>query len=221
MPSFDEVLAQHVATGFARQLALGDLLQERDWNVDISAGIATFGDDLQYPIQLLGTESEYDGTWLWAWANEESNLPPELLHLGGWLREYGRRAGIAELTEPTFPLQRADGHRLALVASGLTGRCYYRGPYDGGALFFHLENVPPELLAPVRPERAMTILTEVVQQFPVAHRIVVESFFTQQGWRLETSADTVVGHHGDGSQIWVTFDGYGRIARFNAQIGPR
>ncbi|MGC4789762.1 DUF6882 domain-containing protein [Micromonospora sp. DT178] len=73
--------------------------------------------------------------------------------LCGWLREYGHHHGVAEFTEPTFPLQRADGHRLALLASGLTDRCYYRGPYPGGAAFFHLDDAPPQITAPLRPER--------------------------------------------------------------------
>ena len=51
--------------------------------------------------------------------------------LCGWMRGYGGSAGIPELTEATFPLDRADGHRLALLASGLTGRPYYRGRTTG------------------------------------------------------------------------------------------
>jgi hypothetical protein len=80
---FDDLFAQHVATAMARQVALADLIGERNWSVDLSAGHATFGDDLRFAIQLLGTESQGDGTWLWAWANAESNLPPALLHLCG------------------------------------------------------------------------------------------------------------------------------------------
>src|SRR5687768_6419588 len=120
--SIGELFAQHVATGFARQLALGDLIGDRDWQLDLGQGMVTFGSDLRFPIQLLGTESHDEGTWLWAWANTGSNLPPQVLHLVGWLREYGQRNGVPELTEASFPLDRADGHQLALLASGLTGR---------------------------------------------------------------------------------------------------
>jgi hypothetical protein len=55
----------------------------------LAAGIATFGDDLRFPLQLLGSESHLGGTWLWAWADAQSNLPPALLHLAGWPRDYG------------------------------------------------------------------------------------------------------------------------------------
>ncbi|MEU4788814.1 DUF6882 domain-containing protein [Micromonospora tulbaghiae] len=220
MPTFDRLFAEHVGTGLARQLALADLLGERDWQLDLPDGTATFGNDLRYRIQLLGTESHDDGTWLWAWANEASNLPPALLHLAGWLREYGHRQGVAELTAPTFPLQRADGHRLALLASGLTGRCYYRGPYDGGAVFFHLDDAPPQITAPVRPERVLTVLTQVLQSFPVEHRVAVESFLHQQGWRLDRAPTSVTAQDRGGSVLRVDFDAMGRVSNMSGTVSP-
>lgn len=216
--SFQDLFTQYAATGVARQLALADLLEDRDWHLDLTSGTVTFGTDLSYPIQLLGTESEADGTWLWAWANEDSNLPPALLHLCGWLREYGRRAVLDELTDPTFPLERADGHRLALLASGLTGRCYYRGGYDGGAVFFHLANVPAEVLAPVSPERALTVLGQVVQSFPVDHRSAAVAFMHQQGWQVEPGNDTITGRHPSGSEVRIELDRQGRISELAGQV---
>ncbi|MEU8071636.1 MULTISPECIES: DUF6882 domain-containing protein [unclassified Micromonospora] len=220
MPTFDRLFAEHVGTGLARQLALADLLGERDWQLDVPDGTVTFGNDLRYRVQLLGTESHDDGTWLWAWANEASNLPPALLHLAGWLREYGHRQQVAELTEPTFPLRRADGHRLALLASGLTGRCYYRGPYDGGAVFFHLDDAPPQITAPVRPERVPTVLAQVLQSFPVEHRVTVEAFLHQQGWRLDRAPMSVTAQSQDGSVLRVDFDAMGRVSNMSGTVSP-
>jgi hypothetical protein len=221
MSGFDELFAQHVATAYGRQLALADLIGERAWQLDLTEGAATFGDDLRYPIQLLGTESHLDGSWLWAWANADSNLPHQLLHLSEWLRSFGEQTGIAELTDPTFPLDRADGARLALIASGLTGRCYYRGPYDGGAVFFHLEDLPAEIIAPVSPERAFLVLGQVIQAFPVDHRITLLSFLQQQGWSItDNSAALVVGLHPGGSEMRVDFDDQNRMARLSGQVKP-
>ncbi|WP_229075610.1 DUF6882 domain-containing protein [Actinoplanes sp. DH11] len=220
MSAFDELFAQHVATAYGRQLALADLIGERDWQLDLTEGVATFGGELRYPIQLLGTESHSTETWLWAWANTGSNLPAPLVHLSEWMREYGRQTGVAELTEASFPLDRADGARLALIASGLTGRCYYRGPYDGGAVFFHLEGLPPEVTAPVSPERAFLVLGQVIQTFPVDHRSVLRAFLHQQGWSVEESPELVVGRHPGGSEMRVDLDEQGRISRVSGQVKP-
>jgi hypothetical protein len=100
MLTFDRIFAEHAATGLARQLALCELIGERGWELDLTSGTVTFGDDLRYGVQLLGTESHDDGSWLWAWANEASNLPPALLHLCGWLREYGTGIRLQSLPSP-------------------------------------------------------------------------------------------------------------------------
>ncbi|WP_345780486.1 DUF6882 domain-containing protein, partial [Xanthomonas sacchari] len=106
------------------------------------AGRVYFGEDLQFPIQLLGTAAEASASGLWAWANTASNLPPALLANANALRAHGEHEGIAELAAPSSALGEDGGHHIALLAGALRGRCYYRAPYDGGALFFLLEDVP-------------------------------------------------------------------------------
>lgn len=221
MSSFDDLFAQHVATGMARQLALAELLGDRGWQLDLNAGLVTFGDDLRYPVQLLGTESHADRTWLWAWANTAGNIDPTLLQLAGWLREHGRGEGLRELADPSLRLDHVDGHRLALVASGLTGRAYYRGTYNGGAIFFHLENLPSRVQGAVPPEKIFTVLGQVLQAFAVDHRTVVVSFLRQQGWRVDDTPAGVAGRHPDGSQVQVTLDHLGRISNLTGSVQPR
>ncbi|MFI5843072.1 DUF6882 domain-containing protein [Catenuloplanes sp. NPDC051500] len=220
MTPFEELFNRHVATAFARQLALADHIGERDWQLDLTEGTATFGNDLRYQVQLLGTESELDRTWLWAWANEGSGIPPALLGLAGWLREYGVANGVPELTEASFPLDRAQGARLALIASALSGRAYYRGPYDGGAVFFHLEGLPAEIIAPARPERVFTVVGQILQGFPVDHRLMVTSFLSQQGWQVTDTPTEVTGRHPGGTDMRVTFDDLGRITNLAGSIQP-
>src|SRR6266545_4298795 len=157
-------LSYCAASALARQTAFADFLGERGWGVDIAAGTVTFGHDLRFQIQVLGTESEVDRTWLWAWANPQS-IPPGLLRAAEWLRDYGLRNQIQELSQASLSLDHADGHLLAMLAAGVTGRCYYRGPYDGGALFFLVEGVPPGVLAPISPERTVTVMTQVLQMY--------------------------------------------------------
>ncbi|YCK38090.1 DUF6882 domain-containing protein [Actinomadura sp. ATCC 39365] len=214
-------LSRSVATSLARQFALMDLLGNRPWSVDTHAGLISFGDDLHFPLQFLGTESHTDQTWLWAWANAQSNLPPHLLRAADWLRDHGRQQGIPELTEPSLPLDRADGHLLALLSAGLTNRCYYRGPYPGGAVFVLLENVPDEVFAPVRPERALSVLGQALSTYELDHRTLVESFLTQQGWQVESGPGFVGGRHPGGSGLRAELDSQGRIGELESTLLPR
>lgn len=221
MTTFNELLSQHIGLAFARQLAFADYLGERNWSVDIRQGTCGFGDDLRFPLQLLGTEAEDSDTWLWAWANEASNLPPALLQSCHALKELGDKLGIRELTERSFPLDVANGHSLALIASGLDGQCcYYRGPYRGGALFFLVKDVPVELLQPVPAERAISVLGEVISLFEVNHRLMAESFLKSQGFALEASPGQLTAKR-DGDSIILAFDDQQRISGIEGALQPR
>lgn len=221
MSNFATLFSRCVGPALARQLALADLLGDRGWNVNISEQKVQFGDDLEFPIQLLGTEAEEAGTWLWAWANAQSNLPPTLVQVANQLRDYGQKHGIVELTVRSFGLDVADGHSLSLVASGLHGKsCYYRGPYDGGALFFLVLDPPAEILAPVPTERALTVLSEVISIFSVDHVAMAESFLKSQGFTQEKSPGRLTATRGD-DVITLTFDDQQRLANMEAQVKPR
>ncbi|MEZ4668394.1 MAG: hypothetical protein R3E39_10805 [Anaerolineae bacterium] len=52
---------------------MSDLIGTDGWATNLDTGTITFGGNYQFPIQVLGTESEQAGTWLWA--NDESNVP--------------------------------------------------------------------------------------------------------------------------------------------------
>src|SRR4051812_5614895 len=78
-------LEDHVFRVVENQARLLDGLAEFDWGLDLDTGLLTFtstrgGRELaRYPVQLIGSSSESSNTWLWAWANVESDLPPALL----------------------------------------------------------------------------------------------------------------------------------------------
>lgn len=221
MATFQETFEQSVAASLGRQLAFGDFLSDRRWAINIPTGIATFGDDLKYSIQLLGTQSDLDDTWMWSWANDQSNLPPSLLASAEFIRGYGQEEGIPEFTDPHFALESVSGHMLAMACSELCGRhCYYRGPYDGGALFFLVMDTPPELSATVRPERAVTVLTEVISQFELRHRPMAQAFLTGQGLDVADSGRDLTATWPDGNQLCVRFDDSGLILDMNATVNP-
>ncbi|MFC4057110.1 DUF6882 domain-containing protein [Planomonospora corallina] len=213
-------LTPGLASAFARQLAFADLTGELAWQVDIPSGTVTFGGGLTFPIQLLGTESHRDRTWLWAWANSGSGLPDEVLRAALWLRDYGARYGLAELTEPGMGLGEVDGHLLAMLAGALTGRCYYRGPYEGGALFFLVEDAPPQVSAPAAPERVLRVLGQVIETYPVDHRVLVEGFLPQQGFEVTGTPEGLEARRADGMHLRVVLDGHGRITDMTAQVSP-
>ncbi|MET7142608.1 hypothetical protein M3S04_12600 [Xanthomonas sp. PPL139] len=216
-PHFRAALARHVGSAYARQLALADVLAERGWHVDLGEGRVRFGEDLSFPMQLLGTAAEASASWLWAWANTASQLPPALLADATALRAHGEREGIAELAAPSSALGEDGGHHIALLAGALRGRCYYRAPYDGGALFFLLDDVPAAVFAPCDDARVLRLLGELPMQFALDHRAMSEGFLTDQGYALQCAAAQTVATRGN-ARIVLEFDAQERLVRTQGQL---
>jgi uncharacterized protein YerC len=53
MSVFDDLFNRNAITAMARRLALADLLENRNWSVDMSRGAATFGSGLTFPPATL------------------------------------------------------------------------------------------------------------------------------------------------------------------------
>ena len=221
MPTFQDHFADHAASSFARQMALGDVIGKRPWGIDIQKGLLRFGDDLEYPVQLLGTHAFEARTWLWVWANTQSNLPPQLTEAALRIRQIGGVQTIEAFTQPSLELGKITDHMIAMTCSGLEGgRCYYRAPYEGGALFVLLEDVPAQVLAPVSLPRVSTVLMEVTSQFDVDHRRMVNNFLRQQGLHAAPCGATSIraDRAGEG-HIEISFDELGRISNVAATLG--
>ncbi|MET0549776.1 MAG: DUF6882 domain-containing protein [Xanthomonas sp.] len=216
-PQFRAALARHIGSAYARQQALAEVLGERDWRVDLGAGRVRFGEDLSFPMQLLGTAAEASASWLWAWANTASNLPPALLADANALRAHGERDGIAELATASSALGEDGGHHLALLAGALRGRCYYRAPYDGGALFFLLEEVPATVFASCDDARVLRLLGELPMQFELDHRSMTDGFLADQGYALQRDAAQTVATRGN-TRIVLEFDAQDRLTRVHGQL---
>ena len=221
MGTLQSLLSQHVASSLTRQYALDEFIGEHRWELDLDRGTVDFGEGRRFPVQILGTESELSNTWLWAWANRASDIPPRLLTAAEQLRSLGEREGIAELTERKLPLAVVDGHMLALIASGVCDAdCYYRGPYEGGAVFFLITHSPLAHRPPTPAHPMAAVIMQAISLYDVEHRPMVESYLRQEGFRVVERAGTLRGSAPDGRQLAVTFDALGRISGTEAAPSP-
>ena len=97
MSKFLDLMESAVGGALARQLALGDYLGNHQWEVNTQQGRVDFGKKRVFRIQILGTENQRDGTWMWAWAYSQSGLPESVTELSTRLRDHGAAEGIPEL----------------------------------------------------------------------------------------------------------------------------
>ena len=168
-----------------------EVLGEYNWNVDMRLGTIAFKTKsgaviATCPVQLVGSEA--NGTWLWAWANKESNPPADLLVAVGKLKEDGTEAHF-QITEE-FPVpSETFGHEMAILCAGLSGSYgTFRCPFSGGALYVVVESFPKARNLPFNPNRTTQAVMAAISTFKVKdHRAAWEAF--PVGERLEVSFD--------------------------------
>jgi hypothetical protein len=221
MAPVDRLLAEHGLQALDKQLHLQDLVGEADWLLDQDAGTITFGEKA-CSAQVLGTESQADSSWLWAWANP--SVPPALTKNAAAMRTYGETHSIAAFTSPQVDLRESlSGETLAMIASELSGAdAYYRGPYEGGAVFV-MVRLPDDAPRQVQGDglRAVRTLSYAPLSLPIGlTRQMVERFLSWIGLTLESSAGSLIGRDAAGQALTVEFDGLGRMSRVSSTFAP-
>jgi hypothetical protein len=214
------LLYRHAASSFDKQLYLANLVGEADWRFDLAAGLLSFGDRFHWRVQLLGTEAEETHTWLWAWANDASDIPPDLVRAAAALRILGRLQNIPEITEPEVPLGEVDGHTLALIASGLCqANAYYRAPYDGGALFLLIQDdIFPRCQEPPLARIASVFPQAIAAPDIANHRLALAGHLAHYGIDGRDEGDRVLVREAGQPVLTATFDEVDRLTKLNVTV---
>ena len=211
----------HLPFAFDRQLLLADLIGDLPWAFDLQNGTLSFGDRFAWQAEVLGTESAESGTWLWAWANEESGIPEQQQDASLKLKALGEEHGIAELTEPIVPLDHADGHVFASIAVGeCLGRAYYRGPYEGGAAFLLITDERLQLQVDYPLQRILTVFPQAISAMEIAdHREALRGYLEHYGFEAESEGDALLLRQQGQEVLRAEFDELGRLRELKGTLG--
>jgi hypothetical protein len=112
------------------ELQAKGLEQEKAWqlstakaNVDIANGTIAFhtsaGATLTAPIQVIGTYSTTESTWMWSWSN--NTIGPNLTEHARRVRDYGTGRTIASFTSPVIMADNNQCWALSAVTCKLNG----------------------------------------------------------------------------------------------------
>ncbi|WNR46857.1 DUF6882 domain-containing protein [Paenibacillus roseipurpureus] len=212
--SMQELLERYSGIAFEKQLAINDSIGNLDWNVDMSAGTATFGNDLTFPIQMLGSVSHQSNTWLWAWGNAQAQISSDSLTQAMQLKAYGIKNNILELTEKTIPATDNEGHVIACIASGMfKKRFYYAGNYGVGTAFFTIDVAEEGLLE--KPESVLTVFPQLITAFGLNHRKALYFYLKDKGFKVSESNDSLTGVS-DKLTVTAHFDELHRMTNLEA-----
>lgn len=224
-PVFQSLLDRYAAASLDKQYRLQAHLERAapgaDWLLDIPSASLSFGEAVRVPVQLLGTESEQDGTWLWAWANQSVDNSGGILGIAEQLRAYGEQYQVPEFTQAELPLGEINGFLLSMVAAGLfSADALYRGPYEGGAAFMLL--TLPEIHAQSNqtPLHVIRVFTEAIQMVPLNHRPALLGYLECKGYSVTEAPGRLQAVSPTGEPLEADFDAQGRVTDLRTTQQP-
>jgi hypothetical protein len=219
MNALKKYFEQYALIAFEKQDKLARLFNEQTYDLDLDAGKIRFNDDLECPFQVLGTESDNTLIWLWAWADEQTEIPENLLHAARQLKDWGMRQGIQEFTLPSIDLDRADGHVLSMIAVEVCGAsCYHRDAYEGGSAFLLLYDKLIDAQPSFDLSRLSRRFLDLISRYEINHRNVLLSYLRTRGLSLEeTKGATITSELDSGERLSAEFDNAGRLTLLNGE----
>ncbi len=219
MASLQNYFERFVLVALEKQERLNHVLRNHNMNLDLETGMASFSGGLTCSCQILGTESENTLTWLWGWAEEQTEIPETMLTKSRELKLKGANEQIPELLSPSLDLSRTDGNMLASVASMLCdATAFYRDHYEGGALFMLLY-CERSLLQKYSFDRAgiLSRLHDLAQIYHADFPNILLSYFQERRLPVEKSGDQISGELMTGERIIADLDQQGRILLLNGE----
>ena len=206
--------------GFAleKQDNLANLIGELPWNANLDDGEIRFGDNLFFPIQILGTFSHSSQTWLWAWANSQSNIPQNLLQQALTLKQYGENHGIDLLSNDTVGASETDLHFIGLIASGMFNSSgYYLADYGEGILCVTISSADIDRSFSNDHLAIMTIFPQLIALYEMNHKNALTRYLQQKGYQIQAGENQLTATKGD-KTIRAEFDQLSRMTQLNGRL---
>lgn len=215
MTTWNEIFSANLGKIMAIQTACAKyVVKNRDWNVNFNRGIISFGND-EYPLQFLGSEANSSNTWLWAWENI-NEFDDKIISLAREIKAKGEKLNLEALTTPEIDISdELNGHTLSIVACGLADKnyCYYYGPHSGGAILVAFDGVDERVFAPINAKDFADIVVNSIQQFPLNHKLFVESFLSWNKNKYEWKENTLIADFGNSQKLEIDFEEKSELAR--------
>ena len=208
MTTWNDIFSANLGKMMAIQIACAELVvKNRDWNVDFDKGIIAFGND-EYPLQFLGSEANSSNTWLWAWENI-NGFDDKIISLAREIKAKGEKLNLEALTTAEIDISdELNGHTLSIVACGLADKnyCYYYGPHSGGAILVAFDGVDEKVFTPVDAKDFADIVVRCIQQFPLNHKLFVESFLEWNKTKYKWQGNLIIADFEKDGELKIEFE---------------
>ena len=185
--SFQSLIEQYGGLGFEKQIDLDGVIDDKPWEIDMDAQQIVFGGDLYCSFELLGTFSHSTATWLWAWGNEQSDLPQGVIQQSLELKKYGEEHNIDLFKIRKFESSEANLHLIGLIASGMFDSSgYYVADYGQGALvlIFNNENINQIHQENNTHHRIASVIPQLITIYEVNHYAAIKHYLLAKDYQI-------------------------------------
>ena len=220
MSTITDYFEQFALVSLEKQEKLSRVIGDHLSYLDINEGMVRCNDDLVFPFQVLGTQSDNTLTLLWAWAEEQTEIPESITDVALKLRDWGMQAGLREFTIPSVDVNRVDGYIIALIATEVCkASCFYRDHYEGGAAFVLLFDRRIDA-QPAFDRMGLTrTFQDLIAQYEFNHRNALLSYLRMKNLPFSEDGGIINFKLESGEDLQMDFDENGALRSVNGEPG--
>ncbi|MBL4648991.1 MAG: hypothetical protein JKY03_04615 [Aureispira sp.] len=214
---FEVLVEQHAGLSFEKQLRFGELIGDEDWQLDMTEGTISFG-ELAFPIQVIGSFSFQDNSWMCAWANTQSGLPENLLQQSYKLRELGEEEDIDALSSGHFNVAEEFVHQIGLFACGFfETKSYYCANYGQGILVVTIDSDAILAIDKRNVEAVGPTLSQLISSIELDHKNVFFNYLIDREFLINLTNDAIEGLKEE-TIVKAEFDDWNRLSALESRL---
>jgi len=206
---------KYAASTLDKQIHLNELIEGLDFEYRQQPGEIAFGEEFVWKTQVLGTESESTGMWLWGWANGASGVLDDSLVLVRKLQKLGKEQEIEELVRPEIPFDEIDGNFWSVIGIGLcNAAAYFRIPSPDGALYVAIKDAAFTRSTERSLARLANVFPQAIAAFPMKnHAIALKAYAEYLSLSVGVDGKGLIISDDSGARLLAQFDDRKRLAK--------
>ncbi|WP_299246566.1 DUF6882 domain-containing protein [uncultured Aquimarina sp.] len=215
--TFKDLVDQNAGLSFEKQQNFNDLTGGLAWNIDLNTATLSFG-NLDFPIEVIGSLSFNDYSWMWGWANAKSGIPENLLNSSLNIKKIGEEKQIEEFTKGHFSVEEGFEHKMGIVASGLLNTdAYFCANYGQGTMVLTLKSDKIPKIDENKLEKVLTTFPQVISGIDLNHKEAFKNYLIDRSFTLKISDNKIEGLKNNKILIGE-FDQLSRLTALNGKI---
>ncbi|WP_209435181.1 DUF6882 domain-containing protein [Maribacter forsetii] len=211
----NEMYNRSFVTSIEKQEIFKEMVAGLDWSCDMAEGKLTFGEDKVFDIQIFGTYSENEKSWLWAWANTQSGISETFLQTSLAVKAFGKALNISDFTTPKFAVESDPGAFFATIATASIGEsCYVPLAFKGVIVYVTIKSEEADSKAKNTADSICSHISKVTSEYTFPHKFSLYFYLTAKGYDVELPGNNLVAKKGD-DQILGIFDLKGTLMKIS------